>query len=75
MCRVERRGQRDEMTVVVEVCPGAERPGPAQEIEALLCEQVGVGVSSGLGGPGATAPLIQIAARQKPIRLIDRRRA
>lgn len=52
MCRVERRGQGDEMTVVVEVCPGAERPGP-----------------------GATVPLIQIAARQKPIRLIDRRRA
>jgi len=73
VCRVERRGQRDEMTVGVEVHPRAERPGPAQELHALLRRHGGVGI--GLVGPGATAPLIQIAARRKPIRLIGRRRA
>lgn len=75
VCRVERRGQRDEMTVVVEVHHGAECPGLAQELKALLRQQVGVEVDIELVGPRATAPLTQIEARQKPIRLIDRRQA
>lgn len=75
VCRVEQRDQREEMTVVVEVRPGAERPGLAQELEALLRQKLGVEVDVELVGPGATAPLTQIEARQKPIRLIDRRRA
>ena len=75
VCRVERHNGRDEMTVVVEVHPGAERPGLAQEVMALLRQKLGVEVDVELVGPGATAPLTQIEERQKPIRLIDRRQA
>jgi phenylacetate-CoA ligase len=75
VCRVERRDQRDEMTVVVEVHPGTEGPELTQELKALLRQKLGVEVDVELVGRGATAPLTQIEARQKPIRLIDRRRA
>jgi len=75
VCRVERHGERDEMTVVVEVRPGAERPELSRELEALLRQKLGVQVHVALVGPGATASLTQIEARQKPVRLIDGRRA
>jgi len=74
VCRVERRDGRDEMTVVVEVRPEAPRADLAPALQALLRHKLGVEVHVELAGPGATAPLTQIEARQKPIRLIDRRR-
>ncbi len=73
VCRVERRGSRDEMTVVVEVRRGAERRGLDVEIKALLRQKLGVEVDVELVGPGGTAPLTGLEVRQKPIRLIDRR--
>ena len=74
VCRAERRGTRDELTVVVEVRAGAERPGVGDELRALLRQKLGVEVQVELAPPGATAPLTGIEARQKPIRLIDQRR-
>jgi phenylacetate-CoA ligase len=74
ICRVERRGTRDEMTVVVEARPGGERRTLAAELEALLRRTLGVAVAVELVGPGATAPLTGLEGRQKPIRLIDQRR-
>ena len=74
VCRVERRGTRDELTVIVEVRAGAERPDLGPELEALLRQKLGVEVDVELAVPGATAPLTEIETRQKPIRLIDRRR-
>jgi phenylacetate-CoA ligase len=74
VCRVERRGSRDEMTVVVEARPGAERRGLETELRALLRQKLGVAVDVELVGPGATAPLTELEGRQKPIRLIDRQR-
>jgi len=74
VCRVERRGTRDEMTVVVEARPGEERRGLEAELEALLRQKLGVEVAVELVGLGATAPLTELEGRHKPIRLIDRRR-
>jgi phenylacetate-CoA ligase len=73
VCRVERQGSRDEMTVIIEVRPGAEQPRLALDLKALLRQKLGVEVHVELVRPGATATLTQIEARQKPIRLIDRR--
>ena len=73
VCRVERRGVRDELTVVVEVRAGADWPELSEELKALLRQKLGVEVGVELVAPGATALLTEIDARQKPIRLIDRR--
>jgi len=73
VCRAERRGARDELTVVVEVRAGAERRELGEELKVLLSQKLGVEVAVELVAPGATAPLTEIDARQKPIRLIDRR--
>jgi phenylacetate-CoA ligase len=71
VCRLERRGLRDELTVVVEVRPGAADPAAVRrELEALLRGKLGVEVGVLLAGPGETAGLTQIEARQKPIRLV-----
>jgi phenylacetate-CoA ligase len=74
VCQAERRGAREELTVIVEVRAGADRAGLGPELTALLRQKLGVEVSLKLVAPGATAPLTGIDARQKPIRLIDRRR-
>jgi phenylacetate-CoA ligase len=74
VCRVERQGSRDEMTVVVEVRRGAARGGLDAELKALLRQKLGVEVAVELVGPGETAPLTGLEVRQKPIRLIDGRR-
>jgi phenylacetate-CoA ligase len=66
VCRIEQHGPRQEMTVVVEVHAG--RSGPARPGLGLLRQKLGVEVNVELVGPGATAPLTQIEARQKPIR-------
>jgi phenylacetate-CoA ligase len=73
VCRAERRDARDELTVVVEVRAGAEPRQLGEELKALLRQKLGVEVGVELVAPGATAPLTEIDARQKPIRLIDRR--
>src|SRR5262249_25409438 len=75
VCRAERHGTRDELTVVVEVRAEADRAGLRVELMSLLRQKLGVEVEVELVAPGATAPLTGIDARQKPIRLIDRRRA
>ncbi len=76
VCRVERHGARDEMTVMLEVRSDVARtPALARELEARLRQKLGVEIGVELVGPGETAALTQIEARQKPIRLVDRRRA
>jgi phenylacetate-CoA ligase len=74
VCQAERRGARDELRVIIEVRAGADRPDLGAELTALLRQKLGVEVGVELVAPGATAPLTGIDARQKPIRLIDRRR-
>ena len=74
VCRVTRAGERDEMTVVVEV----ERSRVADDrlrdsLAAWLREKLGVEVGVDLAAPGATGPLTGIESRQKPVRLIDER--
>jgi phenylacetate-CoA ligase len=73
VCRVERKGTREEMTVIVEA---QDRSAEAAEaFKALLRRKLGVEVAVELAAPGETAPLTEIDRRQKPIRLIDRRKA
>lgn len=74
VCRVGRSGHRDELTIVVEVGPDAVGDAAVREALAVLLRQrLGVEVAVETVGPAATAPLTQIEARQKPIRLIDER--
>ena len=73
VCCVDRHGARDALTVIVEVRAGWERGDLSSELEALLRQKLGVEVGVELAAPGATAGLTGIEARQKPIRLIDRR--
>jgi phenylacetate-CoA ligase len=74
VCRVARREHRDEMTVIVEVHPGAADAATLRrQLETLLHGRLGVEVAVELVGPGETAALTQIQARQKPIRLVDGR--
>ena len=70
VCRVERAGEREEMTVTVE----AKGPADREAMEAALRTRLGVGIAVEVVGPGETAALTQIESRQKPIRLIDARR-
>ena len=74
VCCVERRGVRDELTVVVEVRAGAERVAISTRSSRRSSARSSASRSDvELVAPGATAPLTGIEARQKPIRLIDRR--
>ena len=74
VCRVDREGVRDEMTVLVEVrAPAGERPARAASCRELLRRKVGIDIRVELVDPGATAPLTELERRQKPIRLIDNR--
>jgi phenylacetate-CoA ligase len=74
ICRVDRRGTRDEMTMVVEVkAAAAERPALATTYRDLLRRKVGVDIDVELVDPGETAALTEIHRRQKPVRLIDNR--
>ena len=72
VCRVERQGTRDEMTVTIEARERAAEVADA--FRALLRRKLGVEVAVELVAPGETAALTEIDRRQKPIRLIDRRR-
>ncbi len=74
VCRVDRVGVRDEMTVIVEVKTAHhERPALASALRELLRGKIGVDIQVELVDPGATAAVTEIERRQKPIRLIDRR--
>ncbi|MFN0116464.1 MAG: phenylacetate--CoA ligase family protein [Paracoccaceae bacterium] len=72
ICTVDRRDGREEMTVTVEAKGDLARPTAGYE--ALLRARLGVEVAVRLAAPGSLAPLTQIEIRQKPIRLIDRRK-
>lgn len=72
VCKVIRVGDRDEMTVLVEVRPG-HAAGLAGEFRHLLRQKLGVDVGVEVVGPGETARFTGIEARQKPIRLVDER--
>jgi phenylacetate-CoA ligase len=74
VCRVTRRGSREEMTVLIEIRHGVARDmALVAALQALLRQRLGVEVAVELVEPGATAPLTEIERRQKPIRLIDQR--
>ena len=74
ICRVDRVGARDEMTVLVEVrAAEADRPGLAETCRELLRRKVGVEIQVELVDAGATAALTEMHRRQKPVRLVDNR--
>ena len=74
ICRLDREGTRDEMTVIIEAKEGVARDDLlADRVAALLRQKLGVQVSVELVGPGETAPLTEVERRQKAIRLIDTR--
>ena len=64
---------RDEMTVMIEVRAGQTDEGLAAALRGLFHQRLGVEVGVELVGPGETAQLTGIEARQKPVRLIDER--
>lgn len=71
VCEVAREGGREEMVVRIETRGSSADVGP---YEALLRARLGVEIGVRLAAPGELAPLTQIEVRQKPIRLIDRRK-
>jgi phenylacetate-CoA ligase len=71
ICTVSRVGERDEMTVAVEVT--GDQAGLAEALADLLRRRLGVEVVIELCEPGSLATLTGLETRQKPIRLIDRR--
>jgi phenylacetate-CoA ligase len=73
VCVVEREAGRDAMTVHIETRGQVEQS--TAEIEAFLKERLGVEIAVALAVPGALSSLTQIESRQKPIRLIDKRKA
>ncbi len=73
VCIVGRRDGRDEMVVHIET--SGRLNAPVGVYEALLRTRLGVEVAVCLAAPGTLAGLTQIETRQKPIRLIDNRKA
>lgn len=73
VCQVERVGRDDEMTVTVEICA---EPSDAlrQQYEEILRARLGVGVKVTFARPGELNELTGVETRQKPIRLIDKRK-
>lgn len=73
LAEVERSGSRDEMIVRVEV-----RDPPADDLAAqlehALRARFGVALQVRLAEPGSLAAHTGLESRQKPVRLIDRRR-
>ncbi len=73
ICVVQRDAQgRDEMTVFLEY--QGETPDAAQLFRTLLRQGLGVEMDVQLVPPLATADMTQIDTRQKPLRLIDKRK-
>lgn len=74
VCRAVRDEKgRDDLIVVAEV-RNADA-GTAGRLSDLLKRKLGIEVRVELAKPGSTAPLTQVDARQKPIRLIDERKS
>jgi len=76
LCIVERDAHgRDEMCVSIEVTTAAdEHEALAPAFRALLRQRLGVELNVALVAPGSLAPMTGIQNRQKPVRLIDRRK-
>ena len=74
ICRVHRDGARDAMTVHLEIRDAAEAALQSR-LEGALRTRLGVEITVALESPGALAALTQVESRQKPIRLIDERKA
>lgn len=74
ICEVVRADSRDEMRVRAEIRSEAT-DALRQEYESLLRARLGVEVKVAFERPGALAELTGIETRQKPIRLLDKRRA
>lgn len=69
-CRLERRGGADHLVVVVESGDPAARP---EDAAGVLSKHLGVKVDAEVVPEGATSAETQVATRQKPLRLVDRR--
>ena len=70
ICRVERKNDRDDMTVMVEVHADAlGNDEVRKDLAALLRQKLGVEITIETVGKGETAALTQIDSRQKPLRL------
>jgi phenylacetate-CoA ligase len=72
VCEVTRSEGRDEMIVHVETSGPLD--AATEAYEALLRARLGVEIGVRLAAPGALGSLTQIEVRQKPIRLIDKRK-
>lgn len=72
VCRVRRRGGREEMEVLIE-WSGDRDPASATRVAERLRGRLGVAVAAILVEPGETAQYTEIDRRQKPRRLIDLR--
>jgi phenylacetate-CoA ligase len=74
VCIVERKADRDEMTVAVEIRPtDARTPEQQAALRELMRGKLGIDVAVDLVAPGALAALTELETRQKPLRLVDRR--
>ena len=74
LCRVERQGGRDDMTVLFEVRSGSgDAAALAEACRQHLRQRLGVDLRVEAKAAGELAPLTEIESRQKPIRLVDRR--
>lgn len=74
LCVVERLGQRDEMSVLIESSAVPDRrAGIADRFKAMLRQRIGVELQVQLVEPGALAERTEVERRQKPIRLEDKR--
>ena len=72
ICWLTRNGNRDAMTVVIEVRDEAlERADVKESLEKLLRQKLGVEVDVETVAQGATADLTGIESRQKPKRLMS----
>ena len=73
VCQVERVGAQDEMTVIVEV-RAEHGDSLRREYERVLRARLGVAVNVSFAQPGGLNELTGVERRQKPIRLIDKRK-
>jgi phenylacetate-CoA ligase len=77
VCRATRDAAgRDEIEVIIEARGAtAHHPALSATFADLLTRRLGVALRARVVAPGETASLTQIETRQKPIRLIDERKA
>jgi phenylacetate-CoA ligase len=74
VCRVEKIGDADVMTVICESHDVEKKLELLDRIRLILRQRLGVRLEVEITHAGGTAELTQINARQKPIRLIDLRK-